>query len=791
MGRGGFGIVYRAEDTALGNREVALKVLHPQLVVDPASVRLFTQEAGTAARLRHRHIVTIYEADTYQDRRYIAMEFLPGPSLAALLASEGPQPVERVTAWMEQAASALDLAHLRGVVHRDLKPSNLLLDAEGQVMVTDFGLARATEASGGVSSSRDSGIMTGTARYMAPEQARWGEATAASDVYSLGVVAYELLTGHAPFEKGDAFAIALQQINEPPPPLRQFCPELPEAVEQAVLKALAKEPAERYPSAGAFADALRETWRRSQSEERRRATLAEHYVKLQALEQARDWSGAVAEAVWLEEEASGYLDVPGRLAAARERLRRLREAERQQREALLQRQRESEQRDQEVDQLYDTLLERRKAGDWASVLDLAAQIDALVPSYQGVQEHQAWATKRRTAEEERRQRERRQRDEARRRRLALYGRRAASGTGVLLALAALGLLVWWGVPRIGVALGARATARFIEGATARAMVVTPDLGPAVPVAALTSTPRRMPATSPPTTASAQPVTALPTPSATQATAVPEAVSPWGPLLRAYVDYGCARGWSEGAQGTAEIELTGPDGGRWAVTLSGDGCTVADGDAEAPSAVLRMSTADLAAILAGEASLETLRDQGKIELTGENEALKAALLQIASLLSNPVGTPVVVEVQVTATPRPKPTSTPARTPVKAKTATPVAANWSWKGHGPFAARNGAVGLVNYTDKILTVRIAGSGEYTLGSANGTTLAAEVAPGRHAVYARTADLAEVELAGFSSCPSPDGIAVLARKAVVLAIRIYPPDVWSAGIRLAACPWYEEPDP
>ncbi len=279
MGRGGFGIVYRAEDTALGNREVALKVLHPQLVVDPASVRLFTQEAGTAARLRHRHIVTIYEADTYQDRRYIAMEFLPGPSLAALLASEGPQPVERVTAWVEQAASALDLAHLRGVVHRDLKPSNLLLDAEGQVMVTDFGLARATEASGGVSSSRDSGIMTGTARYMAPEQARRGKATAASDVYSLGIVAYELLTGHTPFEEGDAFAIALQQINEPPPPLRQFCPELPEAVEQAVLKALAKEPAERYLSAGALADALSEAVHGPQVEAERRRRAEEEQAR--------------------------------------------------------------------------------------------------------------------------------------------------------------------------------------------------------------------------------------------------------------------------------------------------------------------------------------------------------------------------------------------------------------------------------------------------------------------------------------------------------------------------------
>ena len=228
-----------------------------------------------------------------------------------------------------------------------------------------------------------------------------------------------------------------------------------------------------------------------------------------------------------------------------------------------------------------------------------------------------------------------------------------------------------------------------------------------------------------------------------------------------------------------------------MTLSGDGCTVADGDAKAPGAALRMSTADLTAILAGETSLEALRGEDKIALTGENELLKAALLQIASLLSNPVGTPAVKEVLVTATPRPKPISTPSKTPVKAKTATPVAAVWSWKGQGPFAARSGAVGLVNYTDRILTVRIAGSGEYTLGSASGTTYAAEVAPGRHAIYARTADQAEIELAGYSSCPSPDGITVLARKAVVLAIRIYPPDVWSAGIGLAACPWYEEPDP
>ena len=256
LGHGGFGTVYLVEDTTLDNRPVALKVLHPQLLVDPDTMQLFGKEAGVTARLVHHHIVTVYEAGDIGGTRFIAMQYVPGQSLQGVMQEEGPQPLVRVAEWLEQIASALDYAHGEGVLHRDIKPSNILLDRDGRAMVSDFGLAKAVQNSGGSVSSRDKEIMTGTAKYMAPEQAK-GKPVPQSDIYSLGVVLYELLTGKVPFEGDDPFAIAIRHMTEEPVSPREHRPDLPEPVEAVVLKAMAKQPTARFVSAGKMAVAFR------------------------------------------------------------------------------------------------------------------------------------------------------------------------------------------------------------------------------------------------------------------------------------------------------------------------------------------------------------------------------------------------------------------------------------------------------------------------------------------------------------------------------------------------------
>jgi serine/threonine-protein kinase len=211
----------------LRDRPVALKILHPQLVVDPETVGLFREEAGTMANLDHPHIATVYEAGDIEGVRFIAMRYIPGRTLAQVITEDGPQPLEQVAVWLDQVSSALDYAHSQGILHRDIKSGNILLDRDGLAMVTDFGLARAVSASGGSASSQGRQIMSGTAKYMAPEQAK-GKPVAQSDVYSLGVVLYELLTGQVPFDGDDPFAIAIRHMTEEPRSPRELRPGLPE-----------------------------------------------------------------------------------------------------------------------------------------------------------------------------------------------------------------------------------------------------------------------------------------------------------------------------------------------------------------------------------------------------------------------------------------------------------------------------------------------------------------------------------------------------------------------------------
>lgn len=241
IGRGGMGVVYRGYDTAL-QRPVAVKVLAPHLVWEKDFVERFLREARTAAQLRHSNIVTVYDVGEQGGNYYIVMGFLEGETLSQMVARRGPLSVAEVASVVSQVASALDYAHGQGLVHRDIKPGNVIVDKEGHVTLTDFGIARAVEGTRLTSA----GAILGTPEYMSPEQALGQEADRRSDIYSLGVVCYEMLTGRAPFHAETPLATLHQQAYEPPLEPRKLNPNLSLAVERVLLKALAKEPRGRY-----------------------------------------------------------------------------------------------------------------------------------------------------------------------------------------------------------------------------------------------------------------------------------------------------------------------------------------------------------------------------------------------------------------------------------------------------------------------------------------------------------------------------------------------------------------
>ena len=250
---GGMGRVFHATDSEL-RRDVAVKVLADRYA-DNEDVRArFRREARAAARLSgNPNIVTIFDVGEYQGRPMIVMEYLDGGSLEARVQGQGGCPPAQVLAWLEQAAHALDAAHAAGVVHRDVKPGNLLLDGRDQVHVGDFGIASAV----GLDSFTETGTILGTAGYLSPEQARGERATAASDRYSLAVVAYELLAGRRPFESESTTAEAARHATAPIPSIHDDKPELAPAFDPVFQRALAKAPAARYPSAAEFVADLR------------------------------------------------------------------------------------------------------------------------------------------------------------------------------------------------------------------------------------------------------------------------------------------------------------------------------------------------------------------------------------------------------------------------------------------------------------------------------------------------------------------------------------------------------
>jgi serine/threonine-protein kinase len=244
IGEGGMAVTYRAMDALLG-RTVALKVLREQYWHDAEFVERFRREAQSAASLSHANIAAVYDIGKHGDMPYIVMELVEGPNLQEVLKRDGALPVERAVKIAEQVCDALAHAHAKGIVHRDIKPHNILLADGDHVKVTDFGIARARSAE----TITKTHAIIGTVAYISPEQAKGEPATPASDLYALGVVLYEMLTGRVPFSGETPVAIALKHVSEPPVPPSQYRPDLPAAIEQVILKALSKDQTVRHVTA--------------------------------------------------------------------------------------------------------------------------------------------------------------------------------------------------------------------------------------------------------------------------------------------------------------------------------------------------------------------------------------------------------------------------------------------------------------------------------------------------------------------------------------------------------------
>jgi serine/threonine protein kinase len=262
LGEGGMGEVFKALDVML-EREVAIKMLRPDLSSRPDVVERFRTEAVALARLNHPHIATLYSFSRQENQFCMVLEFVRGETLDAVIARRGALPWREAIRLICQALDGLEHAHRLGIVHRDIKPSNMMLTCSGSLKLMDFGIARILERA----RLTQAGHLIGTLEYMSPEQIQGKETDARSDIYSIGIVLYELLTKRLPFEKSTDYDLIKSQVEEPPPALRSFMPEILGPIEDAVLRALAKAPERRFHSAAEFRAELEKILSRQESDQ--------------------------------------------------------------------------------------------------------------------------------------------------------------------------------------------------------------------------------------------------------------------------------------------------------------------------------------------------------------------------------------------------------------------------------------------------------------------------------------------------------------------------------------------
>lgn len=262
LGEGGMANVYLAHDLIL-DRDVSVKLLRLDLRDDPNTKRRFQREAMAATQLNDDHIVGVYDVGEDNGLQYLVMEYVAGTDLKTYINKHFPIPFQQIIDIMEQILSAVQEAHLHGIIHRDLKPQNVLINEQQQVKITDFGIAVAVSQN----ALTQTNTVMGSVHYLSPEQARGSMATKQSDIYSLGIILYELLTGKVPFEGETAVSIALKHFRDEMPSVREFDPRIPQALENVVLKATAKQPKERYSSAEAMALDLKTSLSASRAKE--------------------------------------------------------------------------------------------------------------------------------------------------------------------------------------------------------------------------------------------------------------------------------------------------------------------------------------------------------------------------------------------------------------------------------------------------------------------------------------------------------------------------------------------